>query len=74
MPATHETSFTAFHKLSEMHPAFNKRGAYQIGTPDHELMLDFLALDAVASAKATGCKPRKAEQKRADAVVSRLGL
>ncbi|WP_428485951.1 hypothetical protein [Rhodopila sp.] len=36
-----------------------------IGSPAHALMQDLLALDAVASAFATGVRPRAAQMKRA---------
>lgn len=42
------------------------------GTPEHTLMLDLSALDAVASSFATGARVSKANQSRAERLLATL--
>lgn len=48
------------------------RGPLTIGSPAHAMRQDLDALDSVASAFATGIKPRAAAVRRAHAVLAKL--
>lgn len=78
-PEMHDTCLAACRILKNADPALPARAMGRThppasGTPEHALMLDMMALDAVASGWAASMHVSERDMARAAAVLARLGV